>query len=518
MKPVASGTVRTLALIDARMRLRRPATLVVMLAVAALTWLMISDPLDGRTLIASHGARVLYSSSAIALGSASLATLLFSLAGFYLLRGRTAQDLRLGLGGVIGASPAGGAAFILGRWCGGLLYQFALFAAFAATILLCHAVRGEGPLQPLVYLQTFVLVLGPMALFTAGCAVLFDSWAPLMGKLGDVLYFFVWMVQIGMLSSVTDTGHTPSAIPVDFTGMSAIVTALSFHFDFRDTMLGIADFDRHLAPLTLPDWLWSGQLVAMRALAAVLALAPLLLSLTLFHRYSPDRVKATRARTRRSPLALLNGWLRPLARLSRPLLLLAARVPGLPGQALADAALTLATSPVAIALLLAAQVTALALDLHQLPALACVAVWGVLASDLPTRDLDAGCASLGAAVPGGDARRYWRHLLASLMLGLLFSGLAALRLALAMPLRAAALLAGVAALAALASLLGRASGTARTFLTLFLFGLYVNVNAARLAPADVVGFQGAATPGSVLGWACVGLAAAWGGHLWRRRA
>jgi hypothetical protein len=199
---------------------------------------------------------------------------------------------------------------------------------------------------------------------------------------------------------------------------------------------------------------------------------------------------------------------------------LAARLPGLAGQVLADVALTLATAPAAIALLLAAIVAELVLDLRQLPALALagVAFWGVLASELPTRDLDAACAGMSAAVPGGDARRYWRQLAASVTLGLLFCGPAALRVALSMPLRAAALLVGVTTLAALASLLGRASGSARLFLALFLFGLYVSVSTNQSALADVVGFHGTATPASILGWACVGLAAAWGGYLWRRRA
>lgn len=513
-------TVRTLARIDTRMRLRRGATLVVMLAVAALTWLMISDPAGGHTLIAVHGARIRYTSSTLALGSVAQATVLFTLAGFFLLRGRMAEDLRLGLGGVIGASPAGGRLFLLGRWCGGMLYQLALFAAFAATVLLCHVVRGEGPIQPLVYLQTFVLVLGPMALFTNSCAILFDSWAPLMGKAGDVLYFFIWVGQVGMLAGATEIPGAPVAIPVDFTGMSAVVTALAGNADVHHMSLGIADFNPRLAQQTLPDWLWSAPLVANRVLAAVLALLPLLLALKLFHRYSPDRVKPARARARRSPLALLNGWLRPLARLVRPLFLLSARLPGLAGQALADVALTLSSNPVAITLLLLAQPLALALDLQQLPAmlLAGVTVWGVLCSDLPTRDADAGCASLGAAVPGGAARRYWRQLIACILLGLMFSGVAALRLAGPMPVRAAALLAGVFALASLCSLLGRASGSARTFLALFLFGLYISVSVDKVAPADVIGFHGAATPLSVLGWAGVGLAAAWGGHLWKRRA
>jgi hypothetical protein len=511
--------IRTLALLEARVRLRRLSTLVTLLAVVALSWLMIPDPAGGTTLLASSGARVLYTSSNLALGSAALASLLFALAGFYLLRGRVAEDLRCGLGGVIGASPAGGRLFLLGRWCGGVLYMLALAGAFMATILVCHVVRGEGPIQPLVYLQTYALVLAPMILFAASCATLFDGWAPLMGKRGDLLYFFLWVGQMGMLPAVTEGTGAPAAIPVDFTGMSAVIAALSAYVDFRHTSLGVSDFNPLMAPLTLPSWLWTGELVTIRCLTALLAALPLLLALRLFHRFSPDRVKPARSRARRSPLALLNGWLRPLGRLAQPLFSLSARLPGIAGQALADVALTLASAPAAVAALLVIQVLAVALDARLLAplVLACVAVWGVLVSDLPTRDGNAGCAGMGAALPGGNARRYWRQLAASCLLGLMFTGVAALRLVGSEPLSAGALLAGLFALASLASLLGNTSGTARTFLALFLFGLYVSVNLSKLPLADVVGFHGIATAASVLAWLGVGIAAAWGGHLWNQR-
>lgn len=515
---LSAHALRTLALLEARVRLRRLSTLVTLLAVVAISWLVISDPAGGHTLISVGGARVRYTSSALALGSASQATLLFALAGFYLLRGRAGEDLRSGLGGVIGASQASNALCVLGRWCGGVLYLSALVGVFMATVLVCHAVRGEGPIEALVYLQTYLLVLGPMVLFTASCAILFDGWAPLMGKRGDLLYFMLWVGQMAMLPAVTESQGPPAAIPVDFTGMSAIVTAFSAHLDIHRIMLGIGDFDPRLAPITLPSWMWSGDVAAVRCLTALLACLPLLLAVRLFHRYSPDRVKPARSRARRSPLALLDGWLRPLARLSRPLFALAARLPGVAGQALADVALTLAASPSAIALLLSAQVLALALAPHLLAplALACVACWGVLASDLPTRDGDAGCALLGAAVPGGNARRYWRQLSASFVLGLMFTGVAMLRLAASEPLRACALLAGVCAFAALASLLGRTSGTGRTFLVLFLLTLYIGTQVDTLPLADMVGFHGVATAASVLAWLGVGIASAWGGHLWNR--
>jgi hypothetical protein len=512
--------IRTLALLEARVRLRRLSTLVTLLAVVALSWMMISDPADGLTLIAVSGARVLYTSSALALGSAALATLVLALAGFFLLRGRVAEDLRSGTGSVIGASGNGGALFVVGRWCGGVLYLAALAGAFMATVLLCHVVRGDGPIEPLVYLQTYALVLGPMILFTAGCATLFDAWAPLMGKKGDVLYFFVWVGQMALLPAVAEGLH-PAAIPADFTGTSAVIAALAAHVDVKEgLMLGIANYDPHKAALTLPAWVWTTSIAGARCLAALLALVPLLLALPLFHRFSPDRVKPGKARVRRSPLAVVDGWLRPLARLADPLFGLAMRMPGIAGQALADVALTLAASPSAIALLLAVQVPALLLDAQALApfTLVCVAYWGILVSDLSTRDGDAALAGMGAAVPGGAARRYWRQFLASLVLGLMFTGGAVLHLAAADPLRACALLTGVFALAAFASFAGRTSGTSRTFLALFLFGLYVSVNVSRGAWADIVGFHGNATIASSVAWAGVGVLAVVGGYLWNRRA
>jgi hypothetical protein len=46
---MSAQALRTLALLEARLRLRRLSTLVTLLAVVALSWLMISDPAGGYT-------------------------------------------------------------------------------------------------------------------------------------------------------------------------------------------------------------------------------------------------------------------------------------------------------------------------------------------------------------------------------------------------------------------------------------------------------------------------------------
>lgn len=509
-----------LAANEMRLRLRRLSTIAALLAVAAVTWAMITDTGSGRALMVLNGARVLYTSSALAIGSATMGALVFSLAGFYLARGRTGEDLRSGIGGVIGATPAGDLLLVASRWLGALAWLVLLIGAFMLTTFACHLLRGDGPIQPLVYLQTYALMLLPMAMFAASCAVLCDSWSPLMGKGGDLLYFLVWIAMLSIGGIIEEAGAPAWLALFDFTGMSNAMVALRSLGDTTALGIGVMPFDAALAPIVLPQWMWSGAMVGRRAASCLLALLPLLPAVLLFHRFSPDRVKAGKARRRRSPLALLNGWLRPLAQGVQPLLRLAARTPGPAGQVLADAALVLATAPSAIAAILACLAAGLLLPHAALPGLlaGAVAFWGILCSDTGVRDAASGCEGLTGAVPGGVRRRFLRQWAAALLLGLLFTGAVVLRWSLDEPLRAGAALCGIVALSACAALFGLLSRTPRLFLGLFLFGMYVMVQARGMPMLDAVGFHGAATPASSAAYLAAGLLALAAGAVWSRRA
>ena len=508
-----------LAANEMRLRLRRMSTLVAVLAVAAVTWAMIPDAGSGQALLVMNDARVLYTSSALAIGSATMAGLFFSLAGFYLARGRTGEDLRSGIGGVIGATPAGDALLVLSRWLGAVAWLVLLLGAFMLTTFACHLLRGDGPIQPLVYLATYALMLLPMVCFAASCAVLCDSWSPLMGKAGDLLYFLVWMAQMSIGAALEKGGGPAWLTYLDFTGMANAMVGLRSQVDTTALGIGMMNFDATLPAIELQQWLWTGAMATDRLLCAVLALLPLLPAVLLFHRFSPDRVKAGKARRRRSPLALLNGWLRPLARLVQPMMRLAARTPGLPGQVMADAGLVLMTAPSAILAIAACLGAGLVLPAAVLPGVVAgaVAFWGILCSESGTRDIAAGCDALGAASPGGAPRRFLRQWAAALLLGLLFTGSVALRWSMVDPVRAFALVAGLVALSGCAVLFGTLSRTPRLFLGLFLFGLYVAIQAKGIPMMDVVGFHGAATPGSASAFLAAGLAAVAAGLAWSRR-
>lgn len=512
--------IRTLALNELRLRTRRLSTLFALLAVIAIAWLMISDPASGYALLTVNEHRVTYTSSTVAIGGAAFGGTLFGLAGFFLLRGRIAEDIRSGTAAVIGATPVGNMLFLFSRWLGAVATLGALVTCFMLTIMVLQLVRGEGMIEPLVYLQSFALVMMPTIFFAASLAILCDSVPFLMGKLGDVLFFILWMAQLGMMAAMDKhpEGFEPLLL-IDFSGIATSMQVIGMHLDTKMVSLGASTFDATLAPLTMPAMLWTFELAASRFAAAALAMLPLLPAFLLFHRFSPDKVKVARSRKRRSPLEFTDQLLRPLSRLTRPLFGVAAALPGLAGQVVADVALTLAASPSAVAALVVLSAMQLLSPAAGLGGIltGAVAAWGILVCSISTRDFDAGLEDMSGALRGGIVQRYVRQYVATVVLGMMFCGIAALRWSFTDPVRALAVVAGVLSLAAIASMLGRCTRTARTFLALFLFGLYMAVNAVKAPLVDAVGFNGVATTQSAMVWLMAGAVALAAGYLWNRR-
>ena len=511
--------IKTLALNEVRLRTRRLSTLFALLALVAIAWMMIPDVATGNTLISFSDRRVTYTSATMALGSAAFGAILFGLFGFYLVRGRIAEDIRSGTGAVIGATPVGNAMFLFCRWLGAVATLTALVTCFMLAIMALQLLRGEGPIEPLIYLQTYALMMFPMIFFSAACAVLCDSVPLLMGKLGDVLFVFLWIGQLTLIAAQTpgETG-VPAYLYLDMSGMAsaghALLTHMGSHFS-----LGASQFNPALPTLTMPTLMWTFDLAAARFVVAAVAMLPLLPAMLLFHRYSQDKVKLARSRKRRSPLEVTDQLLRPLSRLTRPLFGMAAALPGLAGQVLADVALTLVASPSSVAALLVVLLLSLLTPAAGLGGVltGAVAAWGILVCSVATRDYDAGLEDMSGAVRGGIAQRFVRQYGATVVLGLMFCGVAALRWSVASPVRALAVVAGVLSLSAIASMLGRCTRTARTFLALFLFGLYIAVNAVKAPLVDAVGFNGVATTASALTWLMAGAAALVLGYAWNRR-
>ena len=503
--------IKIMALMEVRLRLRRIGTVVALLAVIAATWKMIMEPKTGMSMMVINGARPMYNSAALALGSATISSMLLGLIGFYLVRGRMAEDIRSGIGGVIASTQVGAASFLFGRWLGGVAYLCVISITVMLTMLVRHALTGDGPIELLVYIQTYALLQLPLVFFCTSVALLFDCFTPLMGKAGDVLYFILWAA---IFITLAETGRAMNAqgssvLAIDFWGMGTMMLMMLHHFGTTAVAVGAGPFNIALDMRILPSDLWWATPVMYRGVCALMALLPLLPALLLFHRYSPDKIKSSTSRQRRSPLALLNSLLRPLSSLARPLFSIATRLPGLSGQVMAELVLSLVASPVAILALIALPLASLVMPLDGLGLLVIIAVtlWMVLIADLSTRDYQADTETLTGVVANGIEGRYTRQFSATALLGYLLTAVIALRWSITQPVLAIALVTGVFSLSALATMLGRCTRTSRSFIMLGLFWIFVTVQTPGLAWLDLVGFNGAANWSSIALQTLIGMIA-----------
>ncbi|MES3024071.1 MAG: hypothetical protein V4857_21095 [Pseudomonadota bacterium] len=505
---------------EARLRLRRASTQVLLLVVALLAWFLVVDPATGYTMLAANSARVAYNSTGLALGSSLLATSLFGLFGFYLVRGRVDEDLRSGMGGVLATMPVSNASLILGRWAGGVVCLGSLVPVLALTMCVLQAVRGEGSVSPILFLQFYALTILPNIFFIVAMAVLCESTRPLMGKLGDVLYFLFWLMQVAAAAVFVslDTGAT-FAFVFDATGVGVLTDRGQQLLQTTTLAVGLNTFDKTLAPVVMADDFWTWPMVLTRFAAAFLALIPLAIATRLFHRFSPDQVHARAARKTWAIGAGINRVLRPLDVCSHLLLRCSARGPRLLRRLNAELALTFAANPLTGPLLLVCVGAGALVDYALLPwlLLAVVLYWGIAVADLSVRDYQADTEHMSSSMPGGATLRYWRQCATAMLLGLLLTAPVMARWAAAEPLRAFCLFSGLLALTGLAQLLGRTLRTGRAFTVLFLFGLYIASQSNDPAVLDLLGMHGKATAASIAQQVVAGVVLLAAGFMLDRR-
>jgi hypothetical protein len=354
----------------------------------------------------------------------------------------------------------------------------------------------------------------------ASIAVVCDSAAPLMGKFGDVLYFVCWMGQFGTFPQqlAKENVSMGMASSLDMSGMATIILRFREMFGTDSISIGGNRFDASLSTLVIQDF-WTSEMAGYRLLATLVATLPLAVAIVLFHRYSPDKVKPVAANAKSGLWVWLNRVVRPVVRIVEPLYWIAPRLPRAAGQMVADAALTLSANPMLLLLLLIAFGAGTVVPTASLPGvlIATVACWGIMVSDLSTRDHQSATSALTGVVVGGPTARYLRQLGVALLLGLAFSSPVLLRWLVSSPTQAMALLSGLTVLSAAAVLSGRLTRTGRLFLGCFLLGWYLAIQVTFLRWFDVVGFNGVADRESIATYALAAIAMMFAGWFWTRR-
>jgi hypothetical protein len=493
---------------DFRIRFRRVSTVIVFLLLSAFAYVWIPAPSTGRTLIQIDGQRAIYNSGAIGMGTASLGMIFVGLFGFYVISNAIRRDVITRCGLVAASTPMRSGEYLLAKFLGNLAFLATFVCGFMLSSMAMLLVRGEARIEPLVFVEQYLLLTPPAIVFVSAVSVLFESVRWLSGKLGDVLYFFLWMTVIGLVvANETTRGGIDWARCFDFTGFGFMIDQMQRTLHTNSVSIGASDFDPTKPTILFPGLTLTREWIVPRLVSLLTPLLLLPVAALFFHRFDPVRMKQISGKGRRNWLGKIQNLFKPLSRRAVSLLIMPGRGGSFLGATWVDALLTLTLLPFAFAAFVGITIG----SIFTPPAALLPIVFAVLAiivSDVATRDGRAGTLASVRAVPRLRENYVWWKLNSTLLLGLLFCAGPLLRTISHGWVAVAALICGIVFVASMATALGILTANPKTLIVGFLTFWYVVMNDKGASPLlDFAGFYGRFTSTTIALYVCLSVAA-----------
>jgi hypothetical protein len=465
---------------DFLIRFRRPSTVIIFLLLSGFAYVWVPDAATGRTLMQINGARVLYNSAAIGMGTSMLASIFIGLFGFYVVSNAVRRDVNSRCGYVIASTTMRTGEYITGKFLGNVVFLTTFIAGYMAASMAMLLVRGEAPLEPLIFMKQYAIVTPSTIVFISVAAIVFESIPWLSGRFGDVFYFFVYAASLGIVVTMMVRGGVGMARYFDVSAFGYLMEQMQRNFHTQAISIGASSFDPGKAPLIIDGFHLAGDAWATRLVSTITPIPMLLLARVFFHRFDPARIRAAGAKGKR-------GWMRSFNALAKPFARVFAAIP-VRGAALTDAMITFAITPFAGIALIGITIAALA-SAKSLPITFAIAA--IFIADIASRDRRAGTISLISASPRLRENIVpWKFASSSIV--------AALLLIAPLIRNPISVIVGILVIAAASTSLGIISGNPKTFIVLFLTFWYVVVNDhGKTKSLDFAGFYAAPAMGVI---------------------
>ncbi len=503
--------VLTIAATDVRIRMARGSSAVLLVALCIFAYVVVPDLSTGRALMIVNGHRALYNSATIALATSSLCAVLLGMAGFYLISNSVRRDIDTRTGFVIASTSVRNTEYLAGKMLGSIAFLSLIVFVYMINVMAMQLLRGEALLEPLTYPVMFAAVIGPVVVVVSGLALMFECVRPLSGRIGDVLYFFLWAMFLSIPALMADTTKPGLASNFDVFGMAFIINAAKDQAsgDFHahpEISIGSSRFDPAMSPWRFEGVAWSAPVVAARVTSALMVVPAVLIAWLAFARFDPARIKGGAGGSRSSvrgraaaPLRRALDVLHPASWAGR----------GLLRMTLGEIALTVMLRPVVFVAAVAAGIVGSIVPAPSLRSTLLPVVFVALIAtlaEIPTRDRIARVDGIRGGIAGLRDLSIYAKLLGALGIALAFLIAPLIRLAIATPTSALSLFIGAAFVASAAVGLGTIARTPKLFAGVALLFLYVVMSTPGAVELDFAGWNGAATNGVRLAYFLVAIA------------
>jgi hypothetical protein len=233
--------------------------------------------------------RGLYDSAWIGAMVALLTGIFLALTGFYVVSDSIKRDEQTRVGQIIATTPLGNSVYTLGNTLCNFMVLSTMNAIIFLTAIGMQLVRGEDlTINLWALMAPFLGLVLPVMFLVSAVAVMFETRPALRGGVGNVVYAFIWMFSLPLLSESIDL----FGINVTLSSMGAAGLVRYPEIAHNSFILGYGwgfPIGRTLATFTWQGIQWTTELLQTRLLLVGVATGISLLASVRFSRFDPAR-------------------------------------------------------------------------------------------------------------------------------------------------------------------------------------------------------------------------------------
>ena len=256
-------------------------------------------PANAQTLMLALGPwRGLYNSAWVGIVYGLLAVLLLPLFAFYVVKNSIGRDRQTRVGQIIATTPVSRPLYLLGKWLSNLAVLLILLLSLSVMALVMQLWRGEETAIQLIPLLAPLWLLGlPVMALVAALALLFEAVPLLAGGVGNLLYFFGWLLflnngvlpglfraQVGLIAPGADVLGVSRPLAALQTAARQVDPAYNGHFNIAG-----ANYGRIPSVVVWQGIDWTAGIAAERLAWLLAAVVLVLLTALIFDRFDPAR-------------------------------------------------------------------------------------------------------------------------------------------------------------------------------------------------------------------------------------
>lgn len=231
--------------------------------------------------------RGVYNSAWIGSMVALLTGMFLALFGFYVVNDVVRLDEDSGVGQVIATASLGNPVYTLGCAVSNFLVLASMVFIVFLTALGMQFIRGEVfAVDIWALLSPFLVIVAPLMFLVAAVAVFFETTPWLSRSMGNIVYVFLWLFGVPLLSDSIDLfgnnliiSSMRAACEAVFPGLSQNQHILGYSWGFPE--------GRELAAFAWTGVQWSLEIIQARLFIVVLAVCISLLASLRFNRFDP---------------------------------------------------------------------------------------------------------------------------------------------------------------------------------------------------------------------------------------